>query len=383
MNARTDSELAIGEFRSALGTGPDPRLLTKICLARLGDFAGANIGILYLSDHLAAVSSRILGLLKQATGIEAWVGTLGIGLCADEREVFDQPGIAVMVGRLPPDSFRLVTARGAANSPPVLDAGLRAWMAATPPVLGLVHADPRDPTLPLALHGLGEETGAYLVGGLASSRSGYRLVCGDMAEGGVCGVLFGPDVPVMTGLSQGCTPIGPTRTVTGVRGEMIETIDGRPALEVFKEDIGDLLARDLRRVAGYIFAALPVAGSDTGDYLVRNIVGLDPRAGMMAIGERVEAGRPIRFTRRDRQSAVQDLDRMLDGLTARLGDRRPRGAVYVSCVARGPNLFGDQSEELGQVRRAIGEVPLVGFFANGEISHGRLYGYTGVLTLFL
>jgi len=196
-------------------------------------------------------------------------------------------------------------------------------------------------------------------------------------------VLFGPDVPVMCGLSQGCSPIGPTRTITGMRGTMIESIDNRPALEVFKEDIGDLLARDLRRVAGYIFAALPVPGSDIGDYLVRNIVGLDPRAGLIAIGEQVEAGRPIRFTRRDRQSAVEDLDRMLEGLLGRLGGRRPRGAVYVSCVARGPNLFGDQSEELGQVRRATGDVPLVGFFANGEISHGRLYGYTGVLTLFL
>ena len=67
----------------------------------------------------------------------------------------------------------------------------------------------------------------------------------------------------------------------------------------------------------------------------------------------------------------------------RLGDRRPKGAVYVSCLARGPNLFGDDSEELRQVQTAIGDVPLVGFFANGEISHDRLYGYTGVLTLFL
>lgn len=383
MSARSGIELSVGEFRSALGTGPDPRLLTKICLARLGEFAGANIGFLYLSDHLAAVSSRILGLLKQATGIQAWVGTLGIGLCADEREVFDQPGIAVMVGRLPPDSFRLVAARGAANAPEAIDPDMRAWIARTLPVLGLVHGDPRDPTVPAALDGLSRDSGAFLVGGLASSRSGYRLVCGDIAEGGISGVLFGPEVAVMTGLSQGCTPIGPARTITGMRGEMIETIDGRPAVEILKEDVGDLLARDLRRIAGYIFAALPVAGSDTGDYLVRNIVGIDPRGGLLAIGERVEAGRPIRFTRRDRQSAVEDLDRMLDGLTARLGDRRPRGAVYVSCVARGPNLFGDQSEELGQVRGAIGEVPLVGFFANGEISHGRLYGYTGVLTLFL
>jgi len=173
------------------------------------------------------------------------------------------------------------------------------------------------------------------------------------------------------------------RTVTAARRNIIAEIDGRPALEVFKEDIGELLARDLRRVAGYIFTALPVTGSDTGDYLVRNIVAIDPASGLMAIGEEIDPGRPILFTRRDRAAAVQDLDRMLTGLTRRLNGRRPQGAVYVSCLARGPNLFGSDSEELRQVQAALGDIPLVGFFANGEISHDRLYGYTGVLTVFL
>ena len=55
----------------------------------------------------------------------------------------------------------------------------------------------------------------------------------------------------------------------------------------------------------------------------------------------------------------------------------------MSCLARGPALFGDDSQELKTIRDALGDFPLVGFFANGEISHNRLYGYTGVLTLFL
>ena len=34
------------------------------------------------------------------------------------------------------------------------------------------------------------------------------------------------------------------------------------------------------------------------------------------------------------------------------------------------------------IRETLGDFPLIGFFANGEISRDRLYGHTGVLTLF-
>jgi small ligand-binding sensory domain FIST len=108
---------------------------------------------------------------------------------------------------------------------------------------------------------------------------------------------------------------------------------------------------------------------------------IDPRTGWLAIAERVQPGQRVLFTRRDRDSAEADLRRVLKGMKRRLSGP-PKGGVYVSCIARGPNLFGTASEELTIVREEIGDVPLAGFFASGEISHGRLYGYTGVLTLF-
>ncbi len=375
--------LGPGEFRSASATGEDWHSTVYACLDGLGAIDGANLGFLYLTDALAGEAEGVLDLLKRRTGIDAWIGTTGIGICADDVELFDQPALAVMVGWLPEGGFRLLPRLngGAANSG--LDRASGEWIAANHPPLGVVHADPRNPRTPDTIAALAQESGAFLVGGLTSSRGPYRQICGTVGEGGVSGVLFGEAVAVMTGLSQGCSPIGPLRTITAAHDNIIETIDDRPALEVFKEDIGELLSRDLRRVAGYVFAALPVAGSDTGDYLVRNLVGIDRGQGWLAIGELIEPGQPILFTRRDRDSAARDLDRMLTGLKRRLGNRPARGAVYVSCVARGPNLFGPNSEELRQVRESIGPVPLVGFFANGEISHDRLYGYTGVLTLFL
>ena len=115
---------------------------------------------------------------------------------------------------------------------------------------------------------------------------------------------------------------------------------------------------------------------------MRNLIGIDPERGWLAIAEQIEPGERIIFVRRDAESAAQDLTRMLGRLKARLG-RPPRGGVYVSCVARGPNMFGDAGGEMAMIQNALGDFPLIGFYAGGEISFNRLYTYTGVLTLFL
>jgi len=249
------------------------------------------------------------------------------------------------------------------------------------PPLGVVHADPRNPQLAQLVTGLADAVSGFLVGGLASSRGAMDQVAGEVVHGGVSGVLFAPDVAIATGLSQGCSPIGPVRTVTAARQNVLFEIDGRPALEMFKSDIGEVLARQLEKVAGYIHAAFPVTGDDTGDYLVRNLIGIDPERGWLAVGEQVSPGDRILFVRRDRAAAEEDLVRMIRRL--KRGAAAPKAGLYFSCVARGPNMFGPDSAELRILRRELGDFPLVGMFCNGEISKNRLYGYTGVLTLFL
>jgi small ligand-binding sensory domain FIST len=208
-------------------------------------------------------------------------------------------------------------------------------------------------------------------------------IVAENARGGVSGVLFSSEQMVVSGLSQGCTPIGEEHEITAADDPgVVRSIDGRPAVEVLRDEVGELLARDLRRIGGYIFAALPIPGSDTGDYLVRNIVGLDLDRGWLQVGAEVSEGDRLRFCRRVHATARADLKRMLADLRERAGGA-PRGALYFSCVARGRNLFGPKSEELQLIRETFGDMPLTGFFANGEICNNRLYGYTGVLTLLL
>lgn len=349
----------------------------------LGDVgADYRLGFLYVSDHFAANLKDISIFLRQTTGVPHWVGTVGFGVCATGTEYFDEPAMAVMLAPIPEESFRVFS--GVTSDLAPLTETHGGWLDRPAPPLTIVHGDPRNPNLPELIEQMSEATSGFLVGGLSASNHGFPQLADGVEEGGLSGVMLSLDtVPVQSGLTQGCTPIGPVHRVTAAQRNVLIEIEGRPALDVFKEDIGEVLARDLRRVAGYIFAALPVSGSDTGDYMVRNLVGIDPDAGALAIGEAIAAGDRIMFCRRDHDSAVEDMRRMLGGLKRRVGKDTVRAGLYFTCCGRGPHQFGPGGAELRIVREELGDFPLVGFFANGEISNNRLYGYTGVLTLFL
>ena len=269
----------------------------------------------------------------------------------------------------------------------------RAWLDHRNVHFGVVHGDPRDRHISQVVDSLSTQLDpGFLVGGLSSADSEQSLlqVAGTIQQGGLSGVLLSADIQVISSLTQGCTPLQNKHVITKCQGNLLAELDNRPALDVFKEDIGEVMARDISRVAGYIFAGLPVPGSDTGDYLVRNLIGIDPHEKLLAIGDKYEKDIAARreedaqlmFCRRDGVAARQDMQRMLDDLGKRARGSI-RGGLYFSCLGRGRHQFGEDSAELNMIRAALGEFPLVGFFANGEISHNRLYGYTGVLTLFL
>jgi small ligand-binding sensory domain FIST len=370
-------------FAAALAAG-DIASLARDCLAQLPPTEkDATLGILYVSEPAAPVLPQLVRDLAAGTGISSWVGGVGLGICGGGEEIYDEPAAAVMIAPLPSDSFRLF----AATDDPAADLPRQhaGWIEKAQPSLALVHADPRCTDLIQVTIDAGTASGAFLVGGLVSHRCETPLLAGEgpdaLGKAGISGLLLTPEVSVATALTQGCIPIGPVRRIDEARDNVVMAIDGRPALAVFLDDIGPDLARDPRGLGGIIFAGLPVQGSDTGDYLVRNLVGIDPRQGWIALGAEVAPGDPILFCRRDPDSARADLDRMLRQLAGRL-QGPPKAGIYVSCIARGAALFGEPGVETGMIRDRFGDIPLIGFFANGEISRDRLYGHTGVLTLF-
>ena len=380
-----------------------------------------TLALLYITDHYAAQAQEILDHLSaELPEITDWSGTVGVGVASNNVEYFDEPALVLMLCELPPDQYRVFS--GVAP----LGLGFEAHTA-------LVHADANTPDLAELIEEMASRTASgYLFGGLSSSRSkalqfavgGNGNIRGQGAapgvfSGGLSGVAFGEQVSLVSRVTQGCLPLSKTHQVTAAQGNLVTRLDGEPALDVLLGELGVSLKLPeealmavrttlvgLMEPAGHgAAAAVNRTGNFGSDVRVRHIIGLDPTRRGVALSDHPGTGMQLAFCRRNAQAAKADLMRVCaeireelepeelpvevaTALAAPGADAAPHpargiaGAVYVSCSGRGGPHFGGPSAELQIVRRALGDVPLVGFFAAGEIARNHLYGYTGVLTVF-
>ena len=369
-----------------------------------------TLGWLYLTDHYALQAEKLLAQLRQRWPGVAWVGAVGLGVASGAVEYFDEPALSLMLAEVPVDQFHVFS-----GARPLGD-----FAAHT----AQVHADPSTEDIAELIKDMSQRTRTgYLFGGLASARGRSLHIADEVLQGGLSGVAFGKGVALVSRVTQGCQPVGPTRSVTGAQRNVITELDGEPALNCLLRDVDideDMAPREalprLRHIlvglsdrrapaaqqrGGFYTPARPGAfGSDTR---VRSLIGLDPARRGLAIGESAEAGLQLAFCTRNVDAARRDLTRICTeirdevepeatpapGRPAAAADSTPStrtpgiaGAVYVSCTGRGGAHFGAPSAELAVVRQALGDVPLTGFFAAGEIARDHLYGYTGVLTIF-
>ncbi len=378
-----------------------------------------TLALVYITDRYAPHAQAILDHLRaELPQVGDWSGTVGVGIASNNVEYFDEPALAVMLCELPPDQYRVFS--GVA---PLGADGFRAHTA-------LVHADPDTPELSEIVAEMAQRTqSGYLFGGLAASRLGvvqFALGRQDAASapgvfsGGLSGVGFAADVALMSRVTQGCRPVAAEHEVTACEGHVVTALDGEPALALMMRELGislddpqPALARVRRTLVGLRAPedaqaeSLPRrAGQFGADTRVRHIIGLDPARQGIAVAESVEPGMRLSFCERHVQAARSDLMRVCAEIREELEAaelplelaralhpqedaqsephpaRRIAGAVYVSCSGRGGPHFGAPSAELQIVRHALGDVPLVGFFAAGEIGRSHVYGYTGVLTVF-
>nr|WP_276510045.1 FIST N-terminal domain-containing protein [Niveibacterium umoris] len=325
---------------------------------------------MYWSDHFNAEAATILQALRARTGVAHWIGASAIGLIGREGAQLDAPGLSLMVARLPETSFRIFSGR--TPLPPQREFAAHS---------AICHADPATPDMPDLVRDMaGKLGGLHLSGGMASGRDGALLLADDIFAGGICGVAFDRSVALVGELSQGCRQLGPARVATEVEDNLIGRLDGRRAIAVFRDVVNPLYRDDLRRAARGVQLAL-ADDEDPSHYTVRHVIGIDPNGGRLAIDDLAEEGQQVFFVRRDAESAALDLDDMLLRLRERC-PAPPMAALYVSCTGRGGSLFERDDSEVEAIQRVFGDIPLTGFFASGELLGARLYGYTGVLTLF-
>ena len=334
-------------------------------------------------------------------------GCVGVGIAASGVEYFDEPALVLMLASLPRESFRPFSGR----QPLPGDLSRAA----------LLHADPTTPDLAELITETGERAG-YLFGGLASSRQRHLHWAGEVFEGGLSGIAFEASVALLSRVTQGCQPVGPSRRITAAQRNLVLSLDGQPALQCLAEDLqvsldrpAAALPRLRATLAGLTSAddAMLGRGGQFGpDTLVRHLIGVDAAARAVALADVVEPGMQLAFCQRNVDAARRDLVRICTEIREEVEARLPvppaepsappsaatplsagaataavvaggmAGAIYVSCTGRGGAHFGEPSAELQIVQRALGDVPLAGFFASGEVARNHLYGYTGVLTVF-
>ena len=364
-----------------------------------GEAAEASLGFVYFTDHYAAQAQALFDALHQRWPALSWVGTVGVGVAAGSVEYFDEPALVLMLAALPLGRFQVFS-----GAKP---------LTRIEPHTALIHADGNTPDLGDLIDDMSARTvSGYLFGGLGSSRTVACQIADGVFEGGLSGVAFSRDVALVSRITQGCQPVGPARRITACERNLVTALDGEPALACLLLDAGislDEPQRAMNTLRGTLVGlseprqALLARGGQFGiDTRVRHLIGLDPAQQGVAVADRVEPGMQLAFCQRDAQAARLDLVRIcaeireelapepVPVLTAQTAEEavatdpaeRIAGAIYISCAGRGGPHFGAPSAELQIVQRALGDVPLVGFFASGEIGHHHLYGYTGVLTVF-
>ncbi len=398
-------------FLHAHATHPDWRFALSLATAQLeaqrarpDHIDTPTLGWIYFSDHYGAAAEALLAALRSQWPGVAWVGSVGVGIAGNGVEYFDEPALSLMLGDIAPAHFRVFSGLQPLS-------GQSDFTAAT----ALVHADPTAHDAAELVAELADQTSTgYLFGGVASTRGRAVHLANGAYHGGLSGVAFDAQVPLISRVTQGCQPIGVVRRVTAAERNLVISLDDEPALACLlrdlKVDAGDP-REALPRLRGTLVGlsdpdGAPARGGSFGtETRVRHLLGIDPGRHAVAVADAVELGMQLAFCQRNTEAARRDLVRICTEIREELEPdmlpletalalqgwetgsaphpaRQIAGAVYISCAGRGGPHFGSPSAELAIVRHALGDVPLVGFFANGEIAHRHVYGYTGVLTVF-
>jgi len=357
--------------------------------------ASADLAVVFCSPEHAAAEGAWTRLRARVPGAVV-VGCSAESCIGGGVEVEEGPGLALALAHLPGVAvhpFPLTPeAVSAAGGDPARWRSLVGIDPAATPAFVLL-GDPFTGDTEAVLRGLSlAYPVAALVGGLASGGQQVGenlLILGERsASAGYVGLALHGDVVVDTIVAQGCRPIGEPMFVTRCAENMIYELDGRPPLELLSELVAASTDRELALFETSLFVGVQMdaarAELGRGDFLVRNVVGADRDAGALAIGARVSEGQVVQFQLRDGDAASEDLQTRLEDHTAR--QPAAEAALLFSCLGRGRVMYGLPNHDSDALRRHLGDIPVAGFFGNGEIGpvEGQpfLHGYTSAIAIF-
>ena len=351
--------------------------------------AEIDLAFVFLSPAHLAEADAAAEAVREELAPRHLLGCVAEGVVARVTELEEGPAVAVWAGSLPGAEIECFHAAAVqtdagiavAGFPELDDRGLVALLVDA-------FTFPAGPFL-TRLNEMHERI--PLVGGIAAGGrwpGAQALILDDAvrAEGAVGAVVSG--LPVLTVVSQGCRPIGREAVITRCEGNVVYELAGESALERLRREIAPLSPEEQALAARRLLAGLVIDENrpqyDTGDFLMRGLLGADEATGALAVGETVRVGQTLRFFVRDAASADADLRQALADAPGRV---RPVGALLFTCNGRGTNMFPEPDHDARVVAEALGTQALAGFFCGGEIGpvggKAFLHGFTATLAVFL
>jgi small ligand-binding sensory domain FIST len=360
--------------------------------------APVSLGLVFMSPKFFPHAKAALEILRVHARIPLLAGCSSTGLIANSHEIENAPGLALALYSLPGaelKGFRF-TQEQVQNTDGADFWQTESGVAATDCNGWLVFVDPFHLDAESWIRGWNEAypeipTFGGLASGIFSDQTTQVYLNGEVFEDGSVAVSVGGAVKLSGVISQGCTPIGETWTLTQVEHNLIRQIARRPAYAVLQETFEKLPAAEQQKARNNLLIGFAVneyrEDFHRGDFLVRQLIGGDPGSGVLAVGALPRTGQTMQFQRRDAATATEDMNELLIRSKQELGDAKIFGGCLCSCNGRGKNLFGMADHDAGLVQKHLGPLGLAGFFCNGEIGpvggKNYLHGFTASLALFV
>lgn len=365
--------------------------------------APPHLGLVFISSAFTSEYSRLLPLLAEKISLPVLIGcsaagVVGMASDSDTQEIEAEPAISLTLAHLPGVDIRAFHILG--DQLPDLDSSPNAWidLVGVPPSLApqfiLLSSAFASGTNDL-LQGLDfAYPGTVIVGGQTSGgfvSDRIALFCNDrLYRQGTVGLALSGNISLETIVAQGCRPIGEPLQVTKAERNIILELDEQVPLVVLRDLIGSLSEEEKILAQHSLFIGLAMnefkLSLTQGDFIIRNLLGVDPSAGAIAIGDRIRPGQRLQFHLRDAQASAEDLEFLLQEYqTQNYNQSSPLAALMFSCVGRGTGLYGESNFDSQLFRRYINNIPMGGCFCGGEIGpvSGRtfLHGYTSVFAI--
>ena len=358
----------------------------------------AHLTLLFVSPHFRTHYRAIPQMLRDKMPVGMLLGCSGGGIIGGGREIEQKPAFSLTAAHLPGVDLKAI--QSDTLNLPDPDTGPSVWRE----WLGVdVEKNPHFILLADPFSFKGEDFLAGMdfayprsakVGGLASgaqSHGGNAMYLDqNIVSEGMVGVALSGNIHVDTIVAQGCRPIGEPMNVTQCDRTLLMKVDGIPPLERLEEMVDTLNEYDRKLLRTSLFLGIEMdplkEDPGHGDFLIRNLMGVDREAGTISVGALLREGQLVQFHLRDKVTSSEDLKGMLSRFKNKEGWRETRGALLFSCLGRGEYLYGQSNHDSDLFKTKMGGIPLGGFFCNGEIGPvGQttfLHGYTSSFGMF-